>query len=225
MAQQSRSCLLTQKMQVWSQVQEYPLEKEMATHSSIVTREIPWTEEPGRLWSIDHKESGTTVTGWADSCDHQSELGILSSEGRGIHLPASLSADHAAQTWSLTIWGTMISLKVQQNGMYCCHQMIRTSPYSGLDRCANLQFLQTSNSWDSGVISLSLLNMLKIPCWPPSISQPATPTPDTAAPRGELWCASLQGGRAVRVGPELWSGSPPFHTRMYKKWYVSSHFS
>ena len=28
------------------------LEKEMATHSSILTWEIPWTEEPGRLQSM-----------------------------------------------------------------------------------------------------------------------------------------------------------------------------
>ena len=28
---------------------EDPLEKEMATHSSVLTWEIPWTEEPGRL--------------------------------------------------------------------------------------------------------------------------------------------------------------------------------
>ena len=28
------------------------LEKEMATHSSILAWEIPWTEEPGRLQSI-----------------------------------------------------------------------------------------------------------------------------------------------------------------------------
>ena len=28
---------------------EDPLEKEMATHSSTLAREIPWTEEPGRL--------------------------------------------------------------------------------------------------------------------------------------------------------------------------------
>ena len=28
---------------------EYPLEKEMATHSSTLAREIPWTEEPGKL--------------------------------------------------------------------------------------------------------------------------------------------------------------------------------
>ena len=29
-----------------------PLEKEMATHSSILLWEIPWTEKPGRLQSI-----------------------------------------------------------------------------------------------------------------------------------------------------------------------------
>ena len=31
---------------------EYPLEKRMATHSSILAWRIPWTEEPGRLQSI-----------------------------------------------------------------------------------------------------------------------------------------------------------------------------
>ena len=31
---------------------EDPLEKEMATHSSIVVWEIPWIEEPGRLQSL-----------------------------------------------------------------------------------------------------------------------------------------------------------------------------
>ena len=31
---------------------EDPLEKEMATHSSILAWEIPWTEEPGGLQSM-----------------------------------------------------------------------------------------------------------------------------------------------------------------------------
>ena len=31
---------------------EDPLKKEMATHSSILAWEIPWTEEPGRLQSM-----------------------------------------------------------------------------------------------------------------------------------------------------------------------------
>ena len=32
--------------------QEVPLEKEMATQSSILAWKIPWTEEPGRLQSM-----------------------------------------------------------------------------------------------------------------------------------------------------------------------------
>ena len=32
--------------------QEDPLEKEMATHSCTLAWKIPWTEEPGRLQSI-----------------------------------------------------------------------------------------------------------------------------------------------------------------------------
>ena len=35
--------------QVRSLGREYPLEKEMATHSSILAWEIPWIEEPGGL--------------------------------------------------------------------------------------------------------------------------------------------------------------------------------
>ena len=38
-----------QEIQVWSLGQEDPLKEEMATHSSILAWEIPWTEEPGRL--------------------------------------------------------------------------------------------------------------------------------------------------------------------------------
>ena len=34
-------------MQVGSMDWEDPLQKEMATHSSILAWEIPWTEEPG----------------------------------------------------------------------------------------------------------------------------------------------------------------------------------
>ena len=44
-----------QEMQVWSLGWEDPLENEMATHSSILAWEIPWTEEPGGLSSWGHK--------------------------------------------------------------------------------------------------------------------------------------------------------------------------
>ena len=37
---------------------EDPLEKEMATHSGILARKIPWTEEPGRLLSMGSQRVG-----------------------------------------------------------------------------------------------------------------------------------------------------------------------
>ena len=42
----------TQETWVPSLGQEDPLEEEMATHSSILAWEIPWTEEPGGLQSM-----------------------------------------------------------------------------------------------------------------------------------------------------------------------------
>ena len=47
MAQWYRICLPKQETQVWSLGWEDPLEKEMATHSSNLAWETPWTEEPG----------------------------------------------------------------------------------------------------------------------------------------------------------------------------------
>ena len=38
--------------------QEDPLEKEMATHSSILAWDIPWTEEPGGLQSMGSQRVG-----------------------------------------------------------------------------------------------------------------------------------------------------------------------
>ena len=45
-----------QETQVGSLGWEDPLEKEMATHSSILAWEIPWTEEPGGLQSVGSKK-------------------------------------------------------------------------------------------------------------------------------------------------------------------------
>ena len=41
--------------------QEVPLEKEMATHSSILAWGIPWTEEPGRLQSMGSQSVGHSL--------------------------------------------------------------------------------------------------------------------------------------------------------------------
>ena len=45
-------------MQVQSLGWEYTLEKEMATRSSILAWEIPWTEEPGNLQFMGSQRAG-----------------------------------------------------------------------------------------------------------------------------------------------------------------------
>ena len=41
-----------------------PLEREMATHSSILARKIPWTEESGSYSPWDHKELDINEHAW-----------------------------------------------------------------------------------------------------------------------------------------------------------------
>ena len=52
MAQRLKCLLAMWETQVRSLGQEDPLEKEIATHSSILAWEIPWTREPGILQSV-----------------------------------------------------------------------------------------------------------------------------------------------------------------------------
>ena len=51
-AQRVKNLPAMQETWVQSLGQEDPLEEGMATHSTILTCRIPWTEEPGRLWPI-----------------------------------------------------------------------------------------------------------------------------------------------------------------------------
>ena len=58
MAQLVKNSPAMQETWVQSLGWEDSLEKGMETHSSILAWEIPWTEEPGGLPSMGHKESG-----------------------------------------------------------------------------------------------------------------------------------------------------------------------
>ena len=59
-AQMVRNLPAMQETRVRSLGWEDPLEKEMATHFSILAWRIPWTEEPGGLQSMGCKELDTT---------------------------------------------------------------------------------------------------------------------------------------------------------------------
>ena len=58
---------------------EDPLEKEMATHSSILAWRIPWTEEPGRLQSMGSQKSQTRLSGQTTKTGMRSKhaIGVL----------------------------------------------------------------------------------------------------------------------------------------------------
>ena len=78
---------------------EDPLEKEMATHSSILAWRIPWTEELGGLQSTGRKESDTTE-----------RLHFLFSmyigEGNGNPLQCScLENPRDGEAWSAAVYG------------------------------------------------------------------------------------------------------------------------
>ena len=66
-----------QEMQIQSLGGEDPLEKETATHPSVLAWEIPWTEEPGGLQSMGSQRAGHD---WATNSH--------------FRLPVSLNARH-----------------------------------------------------------------------------------------------------------------------------------
>ena len=58
------------KTQVQSLGREDPVEKEMATHSSNLSWEIWWTEEPGGLQSMGSQKSWTQLSGSTATANH-----------------------------------------------------------------------------------------------------------------------------------------------------------
>ena len=57
-AQMMKNLPAVQETQVQSLSREDPLEKETATHSSILAWKIPWKEEPGGLQSMESQRIG-----------------------------------------------------------------------------------------------------------------------------------------------------------------------
>ena len=67
-----KNSLPTQETQVPSLGQEDPLEKEMATHSTVLAWEISWTEEPGGLQSVGLQRVGHNL-----AAKQQTSLGLF----------------------------------------------------------------------------------------------------------------------------------------------------
>ena len=74
-----------QETRVQSLDQEDPLEKKMATHSSILVWEIPWTEEPGGLQSMGLQKSWTPLSDFTFTF-HLQFMKCLANLGKYIYL-------------------------------------------------------------------------------------------------------------------------------------------
>ena len=89
MAQTLKRLPAARETQVWSLGWEDPLEKEMATHSSILAWKIPWTEEPGGLQSM-----------WLQRVGHDWDFTFTSQTGGQqdlIHLTTPDGLDNVGQ--------------------------------------------------------------------------------------------------------------------------------
>ena len=73
MAQMVKNLLTMQEIWVWSLGQEDALEDSMATHFSVLSWRIPWTEEAGGLQSMGLHRAGHD---WSDLAQHVVETFI-----------------------------------------------------------------------------------------------------------------------------------------------------
>ena len=131
-----------QETRIWCLDQEDLLEKEMTTQSSILAWKIPWTEEPGRLYSPwGHKEVDTTENTHTHTHTHthtSKSLGVW----KLIELTGSVSPQdifsHSLRKWaespflSLRNCGKMNLISQFVLNIKCNFLYTTDIPFSGL---------------------------------------------------------------------------------------------
>ena len=120
-----------QKIRVLSLDREDPLEEEMATHSSILAWEIPWTEELGRLQSMGSQKCQTRLSDWVCAQEPGSWPSPDAESARALILPASR---------------TMGNTFVYKPSIIFCY----SSPKGGEGNGTPLQFSCLENPMDGG---------------------------------------------------------------------------
>ena len=119
------------------------LEKEMATHSSILAWRITWTEEPGGLPSMASQESD--MTEWLNhhhGCVKSSktyeslDTHVLSSEGRQELLPSYFSS-HTVHKHSF--WSLFHVMFVSLCEWFCCLKRLPSAALCSAVWCSHAQ--------------------------------------------------------------------------------------
>ena len=88
--------------------QENPLEKGMAAHSSILVWRIPWTEEPGKLQSMESQESDTT-----EQLTHRTFLGVSSPFGSIMGNSLKTLTRNRMLKMSALVWSPFVNIRAR----------------------------------------------------------------------------------------------------------------
>ena len=116
-AQKVKNLSAMQETWVQSLGREDPLEKEMATHSSILAWKIPWTEEPGRLQST-----------WGCKELERTERLTLSLSQWGGWRRADLSLGHFSCSFSFGSRNSRRSREELGDWVCCCWVFLVSAP-------------------------------------------------------------------------------------------------
>ena len=99
--------LAVREIQVKSLCQDDPLEKEIATHSSILAWKIPWTEELGGLQSkepqrVGHNSEATLNDDGDNDCDNDRNNITITFTATGIITFHLLSVKHFSKYFTIS---------------------------------------------------------------------------------------------------------------------------
>ena len=153
-----------QETWVWSLGREDPLEKGMATHSSILAWEIPWTEEAGKLQSMGLQRVGQGRANkweraWQTSSHDPWELAVHAQLGCAVfQLKVNNLAEHHHQTRSLRDC-TVSRQKQDHNHIWTLQNMstIQATKYSNLCLLVNRSDLCFFMTYSFGLHLVSFL--------------------------------------------------------------------
>ena len=118
-----------QEMGVWSLGWEDPLEKSMATHSSVLARKIPWTEEPGKLLYMVLQRVRHNWSNWASTHGRSRQVSLKVSWPAGI-FPAQPSPKDVALGGMQVLISHQLALSVWRPHACSCQPHSPSNHYS-----------------------------------------------------------------------------------------------
>ena len=203
-----------QEMRVWSLSGEDPLEKDMATHSSILAWRIPWTEEPGNgPWGCKELDM-TEVTEHAP----WPHLNLV--------ISLKILSPMTVTFWSTGLWTSMHSLHMKSWKDTCQSlqpwqfqrslktPLTETSPFWGVGVSRSGLLDLVGGSWPGGPLSGSTLHSLD----PEQTCRPAAKARTSAQPQSEGWVSTgvtaegpagrIRGCKTVAAVCSVGSGEP-----------------